>query len=64
MSKPKVHLQAGLFGKGACGKQHVDTTRKVDEVTCIACRSTDLYSHRWAEYAGVVGTPRIGDDLT
>lgn len=39
----KVHLETGLFGKAACGKTHVDTTRYPVEVTCQGCRNTALF---------------------
>lgn len=57
MTRPKVHLETGLFGKAACGKQNVDTTREPTEVTCVSCRKTDHYIEAWTERASVVGNP-------
>ncbi len=39
----KVHLESGPFGKASCGKENVDTTRLVDEVTCKSCRYTKRF---------------------
>ena len=39
----KVHLQIGLFGKAACGKDHVDVTKLLPLITCGACQQTAVY---------------------
>lgn len=52
----KVHLEAGRFGKAACGKEHVDTTTDVAVVTCEACERTEaftatpaMHTHDWVQ---------------
>ena len=56
----KVHLDTGLFGRAACGKQNVDTTKDPLEVTCRSCQVTAVYGVEASvaeEQAGIVATP-------
>lgn len=39
----KVHLEAGKFGKAACGKANVDTTTDLAVVSCEACQRTEAF---------------------